>query len=158
MCWSIPSASGREKITCVMKKLFLRENDKLCLTRIEIDAKYFSRIADKSNDTEDSLTNDFGVTIHQAILSVSALEELTVKLEKWLDVPFEFYQNISGDNYQMLRINVGKNDGLITSLEKPALTFDVNLSSLRKSTVSYVVDQSCLHIFHEELKRFLAGL
>lgn len=100
-------------------------------------------------------TDEFDITLHQVILSKERLIKLIQRLEKWLDVREEFDLDVAGIVEQKVSLGVGSQDKIIYSADKPVFTMTYETSRMM-TTLRFVIDQSCVTSFIEQMAVWLA--
>lgn len=97
---------------------------------------------------------DYYVELKQVPLSESRLFILIDKLKSWLEKPQEIEIDLSPEKFsgENFKIFVGKYDGLITSQDKPACLITYESSHFLCGKWGFILDQSCIRIFAEELE------
>ena len=151
--WEIVSNSGREKISATLVKYFQdKNNNKLALFNICLEGSFWDRTNDPYSG---NLVQDYSVLLPQMILNVNSLLELNKELEKWLLKPNDITnKELCIGNGQIFKIKISSKSDLLSSIDKPALTAEVNNGSINNICVSFLIDYTCVNLFKNSLKSF----
>ncbi|MEK8020580.1 MAG: hypothetical protein VSS75_027250 [Candidatus Parabeggiatoa sp.] len=153
--WSLLSADGWNKVTgTFIRKWMSLEDDVLLLTDISITGDFWQRDKEEVNDAK--ITLDFRVQLPQVIIKENALKELIIEIDKWFSEPREIGIELSNVCYQSFQITFGMKDEFICSPDKPVCTIQYSSDSrMKMGEWNFVVDQSCLRLFRDDLNLIL---
>jgi hypothetical protein len=150
--WSLQSSSGRERVSFEGRMLTSRLGT--VAGSLTITGTFWQRDRNLSSAT---LTQDFDVVLHQVLVQAEDLVGLHRKLLAWLQTYAEFECELStsapGD--PRVRLQLGKNDGLICTRDRPALTLTYKGRPAMEGEWAFLVDQSCVRLCAEEMQAFL---
>jgi hypothetical protein len=150
--WSIGAASGRGRFDCFLKS---RPDDAgTLLCAIHIVGETWQRDRPLANA---ALALDFDVLLPQVVVNWLSFELLHKRLGEWQSNPNEFVCDLGGKELgdQRLTFAMGRNERLICSTLKPALTFSYSDGASMAGEWAFVVDQSCIRLCADELARIL---
>lgn len=123
------------------------------LATIVAKGKFWAKNQNYNIDSA-QLVDDFDVNLFQVIFSKDKLILLKKLLESWFSDPREISIEISAFNCPKVSIFIGESDEFICSKIKPV--FVLNYQDSRVETkVKFIVDQSCLNLMFEDLKKWI---
>jgi hypothetical protein len=123
---------------------------------IRVDADFWDRSVSIENAV---LMQDIHVLLPQVILSDAALKSLAAHLQGWLGnrQPFECSISPEGAGDQVVSVMVCRDEELICSEDRPALVLSYSRGSAMRGRWAFVVDQSCIRSFLEDLQELHSG-
>lgn len=144
----MPSSRGDKFAT-------LRLSNRICsdiglmLVSLELSGNFYDRSADLKVAEQ---TQDFWVRLPQIRVERNAIERLNMHFTEWFErrVEFECVLTPEKGSDQFLSFKLGRADGLMYSLEKPALTVVYDCGAAMTSKSSFVIDQSCVRSWLDE--------
>lgn len=149
--WSLPSTSGRDQLMGEFKSLAKdRHGGTVFVTDLRISGLFWPRLQIGASS---ALTADYDVSLPQVLVDWRALDDLIVALGAWLEQPrpisIELCPAPAKD--QSLVRSVGDVAGLITAADKPGCRIRYTGTVFRGGDWAFVVDQSCIRIFYDDL-------
>jgi hypothetical protein len=152
--WKLVAASGRDQLSGkFIQQTTNRSGATVICTDLVIRGAFWPRLKLQSNEYVEPVL-DYSVALPQVVFEWGAVDELISELGEWLDSPkkisIELCQKAQGD--QSFIISFGAIEELISSVQKPACTILYSGTVFNRGKWSFVVDQSCIRIFHEELR------
>lgn len=96
--------------------------------------------------------------IGQFVLSESALHDLTAQPDEWLARPKEIEIELTDVKHLGFSISFRPEKGIISRIDRPACTIICACKGLPRLEVKFVVDQSCIRLFRDELAAALEQL
>ena len=153
--WSLTANSGWKRFSCSASGILDNQLDIVCA--IGISGDFWDRGV--ALDIA-SLKEDFHSVFPQVILSREYLSALCKKLDAWLELPEEFSCDLSEPtrSYQEIIFSLGRRPEFISSIDKPVFELQVIISPTVVSKYAFIVDQSCIRICRDELRRFTNAL
>jgi hypothetical protein len=151
-CWSIHASSGRGRFKCFSKSQPTDAGTLVCAVQIVGEAWQRDRpLADAA------LTVDFEVLLPQVVVDWLSLELLHQRLVEWQLNPYEFVCDLGGKQVsdQRLTFAIGRNEKLIYSTLKPALTLSYSDGASMAGEWAFAVDQSCIRLCADSLVNIL---
>lgn len=151
MRWHLPASSGRNELS---GEFFAQRVDdsaaQIVFSRIELKGAFWPRF---SNDPGSKETPDYSVTLHQVVLRRERLDLLIGRLGEWMRAPLELSVEMgkTPGNDQGFEISIGRADGLMSTADRPACTVRYSSGAFALGTWSFIVDQSCIKVFLDEL-------
>jgi hypothetical protein len=147
--WNLPSSSGRDRITGVFLSTWRdAHNMNWVVADITFSGDFLER---QKEPIGAAFVNDYALHLNQVILRRDKLDILVTELKEWFRTGNEFDVSLGEYYGQSFQISIGKTPELISSVDKPACTVSYSGGSLRFAEWSFIVDQSCLGIFLNEL-------
>lgn len=127
-----------------------RGGDDEVLLRITARGQFWDRSDALDADTAD-LVEDFEMHLFQARVARAGILKLVNALGDWSENPRQMDIDLWSESLPRVAISIGSSDRFISSATKPvfALRYD---DSRVEATFSFVVDQSCLKQFLDELR------
>ena len=148
--WTMPSASGRARITCALVGYSKYPGTLLC--EVETSREFWPRGHDGCGE---GTVPDLQVNLPQVLINLASLKSLRERLVEWQVNPSAFALELGaakGD--QQLTLAIGQVQGLICSVEKPACTLTYACGAAMQGRWSFVVDQSCIRLCAEAMAEF----
>jgi hypothetical protein len=148
--WCLPDSSGRDRLIGEFRDIYKGPDGQaiLCVA-ISISGEFW-----RLPISDPQLADDYKVCLPQVLCNWQAVDELILELGEWLDRPkpikIDLASKIRG--HQTFSIEFSKTHRLITTGEKPACTVTYSGTNFLQGVWSFVVDQSCIRIFHDELR------
>lgn len=140
MLWVLPSSRGWEHL------IFSRRSGLLLDLRVQMN--FWNRAL---HDFSSQLVPDVRVLLPQVKVSEESLDGFADCCRQWLETregfAFEFTES-AGD--QSLIVSVGLRKDVICSNEKPVLTIAFKADYRIQTSLSFVIDQSCMQVFLDE--------
>ena len=122
----------------------------MVMSSIEISGQFWERDKNKSEE----LTDDYKVILPQVKLCYDNLLLFSENMTKWLEGPFEFGEELSGIEYQSFVISFHKNDDpTMNDIYKPWVNIIYSGGHVNCLECEFLVDQSCVSNFSDELKQ-----
>lgn len=152
--WSMPSASGRARISCAFVGYSQEPGTLLC--EVETSGEFWPRGHDDRNG---GTVPDFYVKLPQVLINIDSLKSLRERLVEWQVNPSAFTLELGaakGD--QRIMFAIGQDQNLIYSVSKPACTLTYACGSAMQGRWSFVVDQSCIRLGAEGIGEFLRSI
>jgi hypothetical protein len=157
--WALRSSSGREEFSGVVTREALdSQGAGLLLANLSLIGRFWPQPPfDAVEPASDELLTAYSVVLPNVILARNLVEHLISELTEWLVQPKEIAVELSDvrKTYQSIRISFGEREVLICSLEKPVCTITYASNSFEVGKWHFVVDQSCIRLFLEELEMSL---
>lgn len=153
--WNLSAASGRDSLSGDFRWQTLSKYGTLVLcTEVALKGMFWPPL-DKAEASDVML--DYSVFLPQVIWDWKAVDELIVEMDEWLESPKEISVDLCARNIgsQSFRVSFGLSDRLISSIQKPACSIVYVGTVFRHGEWSFIVDQSCIRIFRDELRRSL---
>lgn len=150
--WSFPSSSGRERVSFAGRALTSRLGT--VAGSVTVTGTFWQRDRELSGA---ALTRDFDVVLHQVLVEVEDLVGLHRQLVAWLQTfaEFECELGTAAPGDPRIHLQLGKNDGLICTRDRPALTLTYRGMPAMEGKWAFLVDQSCVRLCAEEVQAFL---
>jgi len=159
--WKLVANSGREWFFGSFLKRGLNEDGlELILANVTVVGDFWLDPPFANDVGSSGLESVFSVSLPHVALRKDRIENLLDELEQWLLKPTPISLELAKcrTTYQSLTISLGVREDLICSLEMPACTISYCANSFEIGKWHFVVDQSCIRIFHEELRAALDSL
>lgn len=151
MRWHLPASSGRNELSGEFFAQRLDDSGRhVVFSRIELKGAFWPRF---SNDPGSKETPDYSVTLHQVVLRREQLDLLIRRLAEWMRAPLALSVEVAKTtgNDQSFEISIGQVDGLMSTADRPACTVRYSSGAFAHGTWSFIVDQSCIKVFLDEL-------
>jgi hypothetical protein len=149
--WSIRSSSGREHVSVKFTGKYVDIRGQVFYgCEVRIDGYFWGRFG---KHIEGDLLEDFSVVLHQVHVYRNRLENFLSRLNAWMCQPSEMTVDLGGNENDFI-IEIGKEDGIISSLEKPVCSIKYFSGSFQSARWAFVVDQSCVWLLIDELIDF----
>ncbi|KRR26383.1 hypothetical protein CQ14_02475 [Bradyrhizobium lablabi] len=159
--WKLVANSGREQFCGAFIKRGSNEDGlELILAKVSLVGEFWLDPPFANDVGSSSLESVFSVSLPHLVLRKDRIETLLDELQQWLLKPKPISLELAKcrTTYQSLTISLGVREDLICSLERPACTISYCSNSFEVGKWHFVVDQSCIRIFHEELRAALDSL
>jgi hypothetical protein len=153
--WKLVANSGREQFCGSFIKRGSNEDGlDLVLANVSVIGEFWLDPPFANDGGSSGLETVFSVSLPHAVLRKDRIEKLLDELEQWLLKPKPISLELAKcrTTYQSLVISLGVREDLISSLERPACTISYSSNSFEVGKWHFVVDQSCIRIFHDELR------
>ena len=151
--WNLSSSSSREYLAgTFLRKTKDKSDSTLILSTITVAGQFWSSPVFCETAKNNSVSDLYAVALSHVVLKQSLVEDLIAELAEWLEKPKELSVDLSADVYEVFSISFEISKKLISSLEKPACTVTYASGSFQVGKWSFIVDQSCMRIFYDELK------
>jgi hypothetical protein len=158
--WHLPASSGREEFSGVFQRVEVNYDQlKVILGDVRVSGSLWERHKEFSSA---SLVSDFSVSIDQMMFPVDGVEALIKGLGEWLlleeqnpeSASLEMGFALTSERYpgQRLRLDIDKRRDVITSIGQHACTIRYAGGAFVDSEWIFVIDQSCVRIFYEEIR------
>jgi hypothetical protein len=109
----------------------------------------------KNFETESAkLVDEFRLEFNQAVLAKEKLALFKEKLGQWFESPDEIRMEISPSKYPLISVSIGESADFVSSATKPVFSLTYKDSRV-ETKLSFVTDQSCLHLLLEDLNKLL---
>ena len=159
--WKLVANSGRQQFFGSFLKRGSNEDGlELILANVSVVGDFWLDPPFANDVGSSGLESVFSVSLPHVVLRKDRIENLLDELEQWLLKPKPISLELAKcrTTYQSLTISLGAREDLICSLEMPACTISYCSNSFEVGRWHFVVDQSCIRIFHEELRASLDSL
>jgi hypothetical protein len=159
--WELVANSGREQFFGAFLKRGSNEDGlELILANVSVVGDFWLNPPFANDVGSSGLESVFSVSLPHVVFRKDRIENLLDELEQWLLKPKPISLELAKcrTTYQSLTISLGVREDLICSLERPACTISYCSNSFEVGKWHFVVDQSCIRIFHEELRAALDRL
>ena len=159
--WKLVANSGRQQFFGSFLKRGSNEDGlELILANVSVVGDFWLDPPFANDVGSSGLESVFSVSLPHVVLRKDRIEVLLDELEQWLlkPKPISLELGKCRTTYQSLTISLGVREDLICSLEMPACTISYCSNSFEVGRWHFVVDQSCIRIFHEELRASLDSL
>ena len=159
--WKLVANSGREQLFGSFLKQGANEDGlELILANVSVVGDFWLDPPFAKDVGSSGLESVFSVSLPHVVLRKDRIENLLDELEQWLLKPKPISLELAKcrTTYQSLTISLGVREDLICSLERPACTISYCSNSFEVGKWRFVVDQSCIRIFHEGLRASLDSL
>jgi hypothetical protein len=159
--WKLVGNSGREQFFGSFLKRGSNEDGlELILANVSVVEDFWLDPPFANDVGSSGLESVFSVSLPHVVLRKDRIENLLDELEQRLLKPKPISLELARcrTTYQSLTISLGVREDLICSLEMPACTISYCSNSFEVGRWHFVVDQSCIRIFHEELRASLDSL
>jgi hypothetical protein len=158
--WNLVASSGRERLGGSFVGHASDEDGlDLVLASLSVVGRFWRSppFEDEAENSSERLVTVFSVMLPQVLLRRDRIEYLISELAEWLKKPKEISVELSKSKsvYQSLAISLGIREDLICSLDRPACTIAYSANSFEIGKWKFIVDQSCIRIFFEELRTSL---
>lgn len=152
--WSLSAASGRDVLSGDFRRQTLSKSGSIVLwTEITLKGMFWP-LLDIAAATD--LMLDYSVLLPQIICTWKTVGELIVEMDEWLEHPKKISIDLcAGIEGQSLLISFGPSDRLISSMQTSTCSIVYAGTVFRRGEWSFVVDQSFIRIFRDELRRSL---
>ena len=159
--WKLVANSGREQFFGSFLKRGSNEDGlEIIFANVSVVGDFWLDPPFANDAGSTGLQSVFSVSLPHVVLRKDRIENLLDELEQWLLKPKPISLELAKcrTTYQSLTISLGVREDLICSLEMPACTISYCSNSFEVGKWHFVVDQSCIRIFHEELRAALDSL
>ncbi|MES2535083.1 MAG: hypothetical protein V4632_04335 [Pseudomonadota bacterium] len=151
--WNLNASSGRENVHGCLVGQFNSAGRQLLRLEITITGSFWRR--DTPIGVAETV-NDFSVKLPQVISRKDNIDFLILELSDWLKNPKEVSVDLASNcnNDQSFRLSLGVRDDLISSVDRPACTINYTGTAFKYGEWCFVIDQSCVRNWYDELKSF----
>ena len=159
--WELVANSGREQFFGSFLKRGSNEDGlELILANVSVAGDFWLDPPFADDVGSSGLESVFLVSLPHIVLRKDRIENLLDELEQWLLKPKPISLELAKcrTTRQSLTISLGVREDLICLLERPACTISYSSNSFEAGKWHFVVDQSCIRIFHEGLRAALDSL
>ena len=159
--WKLVANSGREQFFGSFLKRGSNEDGlELILANVSVAGDFWLDPPFANDVGSSGLESVFSVSRSHVVLRKDRIENLLDELEQWLLKPKPISLELAKcrTTFHSLTISLGVREDLICSLEMPACTISYSSNSFEVGKWHFVVDQSCIRIFREELRAALDSL
>jgi hypothetical protein len=147
--WSVPSNDGWNSVTFDAQVLHHDTNQ--LEHSIELKGQFWYRPELSVEPPKfDRLVDDFMIVLPSVLIPQSACQGLLNEFDRWLNSHEPFTATLTSTPGQVVMIQIGKRNDLITTHDHPALTFFYEARGCRLE-VCFVIDQSCIRKARDEL-------
>jgi hypothetical protein len=147
--FTLPSNSGYREMKFTLLRRVVVDHVEACLCSVVLTGRDLCKPIDQEGW---EVADDCTVHLHQVLVSVSRLVGLAKELLAWLQQPIMIEHELALRRYESLSLSVGPEEGIISSAEKPVARLAFAAAGLR-GDYGFVVDQSCIRLFHAALER-----
>jgi hypothetical protein len=154
--WNLFSSSGRESFSGSFVDNGRDEDGlDLILAKVSITGNFWPEppFVSTVQRSGERLLEVFAVALPQVVLRRDRIELLLLEMAEWLHKPKEISIDLSSSRTirNHLAIGFGTRRDLISSLDKPACTISYSANSFENGTWHFIVDQSCIRMFFEQV-------
>ena len=153
--WELVASSGRNKLSGFFERRSHNgAGNAIIVANITIAGEFWRRDSQKYGN---ELHADFEVRLLQVILTASLVDDFVERLEQLADSPTEISVDLADkyDNDQSFSLSFGPSEKAISTKDKPVATIRYAGTAFGYGEWWFVVDQSCIRIFVEGLRKGL---
>ncbi len=149
--FSLTSNSGREQTTFRLDDCDLDRPS--CTLSVHSSAQFWDARADIGGA---GLVPERTVEFHQVGTDWQRLGGLNASLREWLRSAMPFGAVLANNDRSKLGVQIGVSADLISSADKPVFSLTYEVGTMVRLSWRYVVDQSCIRVFSDELGTVLS--
>lgn len=150
--WTLSAASGRDHLVgSFLSSTENRSGLTVLDTRIVIKGVFWPR-SEKAK--ADDPVRDYEVLLSQVQFDWRAVDELIHQMDEWLEHPKEISMDLCAKDQgdQTFVLSFGRSSERISSIQRPACSITYGGTVFVRGEWLFVVDQSCIRNFRDELR------
>jgi hypothetical protein len=150
--WNLSAASGRDHLVGSFRSSTENRSGLTVLdTRIVIKGEFWPRSEKAKGDDP---VHDYEVLLSQVQFDWRAVDELIHQMDEWLDLPKEISIDLCAKDRddQSFVLSFGRSSERISSIQRPACSVIYRGTVFVRGEWLFVVDQSCIRNFRDELR------
>lgn len=144
---TLESNSGRARTTITLGSVA----DKVSVGSLRSEGMFWPQTPDSAD-----LSKKYDVMIEDVHFNLESLTRLRDDLEQWLEESSSVQRRITADRTDdQIEVAFLEESELLSSAHKPCFQLHISGVGMSKLVINYLVDGSCIRMFHSDLSRAL---